>query len=77
MAAASKRRGDITKVAQQVIGARRKERDEEKEGDAIKEGEKCGIQKKIGLDGNLMTQYEAGYFHDSVAGPTSWALGDQ
>lgn len=65
------------------VGIRRKEREEE-QGEEQREGEHCGIKKKIGLMENInqnnehhtSSMMEEGYTTE-VAGPTTWALSDQ
>ena len=65
------------------VGERRKIREEE-EGIEQKEGESCGIKKKIGVDTSALqfdnmiegNKMDEGY-GNKVAGLTPWALGDQ
>ena len=72
----SREGGEVEINPQSLLGIRRKDREDEK-----KEGEQervsYGIKKKIGIDASLAWSHVDNITAAGMAGPTSWALGDE
>lgn len=68
--------GENGREHHKLIGSRRKGRENEMiKGDL--EGVNCGIKKKIGLDASYFLTQDDITNVANVAGPTTWALGEQ